>query len=150
MNIVPVPREEPDDLHVEMRHEWLKMGRGMGRDTLQIDTVGREGPTWQDGLFELHLTATRGRSTFREVIDGKVLGILWARLATGETQAPPRRQLVGIKVHPTSCSCGGDEAYVALTTLDGLPAGEIMLGCVCHMTVERLIEVLTAQVFERD
>lgn len=41
-------------------------------------------------------------------------------------------------------------AYVAKTTLDGMPAGEIMLGCVCHMTAEVLIERLTTHVFERD
>lgn len=57
MNIVPVPREEPDDHKVDMRHEWLRMVWGTRQDHLQIDTVAALGKTWQDGTFELHLTA---------------------------------------------------------------------------------------------
>lgn len=50
---------------------------------------------------------------------------------------PPRRGQLSI--HPTSCRCGGDLAWMVQEIDD--PGAFVMVGCICHTPLDRLIEV---------
>lgn len=133
-----------------MRSEFLahrlQSGANVWADIVQLP--GANG--WTDGPRELHLTyrPKKKGATVVEAIDVRRLAIDWALMIEHDTEFPTR-VVSGIVARPTSCQCGGSEAWLAQTLIHGQPAGEIMLGCTCHTTAEQLIDRLRQHVWER-
>lgn len=143
---------EPTDATDEMRQDFVRVEHVDG--TILLDTCvvpGGKAHYGDDAKFTLNLSFVprrRNEPRVEEAVDARELAITWfAGMRHNSTVS--RRQIQGIKKLRTSCICGGTAAWFAETTIDGMAAGEISLGCICHTTAQQLIDRMEAHIWER-